>query len=562
LLILLLYRSPVTYDVSLTEISSAGDAYYGLGNFGMGLYSASGATDFWTALANFVATVDEDSAAIDGPTASVNFVAIVDEGITSIDAADATISFPLHGVECIAQVSSPQFEWSIVTGVSATAEVGSFQDEHAMYLVGVEATTEFRALPPEEIVSLGGVECTAQVTATAYGVGQYGMGTYSASALRAEVSVPLIGVSAASNSATLSIEELLPLLGVQAQAEFSGFSRPISLTGVSATAQVGTVSNTGTPGPRTFFIASTTQKVIAPGMQMYPTSDTINMGPTPYIIGSSQFYTIGQVIWNGTVKVEGVDWEFVRPFTHIIKILNPPSLGAYGDGLFGRGNYSAGQVVGTPITLVYVKWNIQVTQGFTVTSYPVPFAFSNTTIVADAIPPIGQYFTVRFVGNRIVNNPQTLFSIFPVMVDDMLADHTAYDEPNGFQTYRPECYQVLDTTVMQIFEWTGSAWVAVQEVSSGTSFYVKSLRQVWKNQMGTAVLKYTAGDGPSGSYPQAITYPAFGEGIGKNLLVDGFSADAPTQYPAAYQVISSPGTYDSVCRDDEGFDRGFDFSFS
>jgi hypothetical protein len=315
----------------------------------------------------------------------------------------------------------------------------------------------------------------------------------------------------------------------------------VNLTGVSATAQSGTFSETGIPGPRTFFIGSTIQQVIAPGMQMYPTSDTIDLGSSPYILGSSQFYSIGLVVWNGAAKVEGTDWRPVSPFSHIIEILNLPA-------------------EGTPITLRYVRWNIQVTEGFTVTSYPAPFSFINTTIVAEEVPPVGQFFHVSFAVNRIANNPQTLFSIFPVMVDDMLADHTIYDGSKGFQTYRPRCYQMLDTSLMQIFEWTGSSWIAISDVANGTSFYVKSLRAIYQNDAGVAVLKYTAGDGPSDSYSQAITYPPFGEGIGKNLLVDGFSADAPTQYPAAYQVCSTPGTYDSVC-EDKGFDNDFGFSF-
>jgi hypothetical protein len=80
--------------------------------------------------------------------------------------------------------------------------------------------------------------------------------------------------------------------------------------------------------------------------------------------------------------------------------------------------------------------------------------------------------------------------------------------------------------------------------------------------LGVAVLKYTAGDGPDSSYPEAITYPPFGDGIGKNLLVDGFSSEAATNYPAAYQVCSTPGTYDTVCEEEQGFDRDFDRSFN
>jgi hypothetical protein len=376
----------------------------------------------------------------------------------------------------------------VLTGVSATSDVGSFSsDGPAIGLVGVQATTELRSLLPEE-------------------------------------AIVLVGVAAAAEFRSPMPEDL------------------VMLDGVSATTQVGTFSDAGIPGPRTFFIASTTQKVIAPGMQVYPTSDTINLGSSPYIVGSSQFYTIAQVIWNGAVKVEGTDWKFVSPFSHIIQILNEPA-------------------EGTPITLRYVRWNIQVSSGFHITAHPVAFSFTGTTIVADAMPPIDKHITVHFAVSRIANNPQTLFSIFPLMVDDMLADHTLYDGSKGFQTYRPDCYTVLDTMLMQIFEWTGSRWIAVADVSDGTSFYVKSLRQVWANQAGTAVLKYTAGDGPSGSYPQAITYPAFGEGVGKNLLVDGFSSEAATQYPAAYQICQSPGPYDSVCQD-EGFAHDFDFSFS
>jgi len=434
-----------------------------------------------------------------GVSATTEFAALRAEEFVALTGVSATTEFAAPHAE----------EFGTLTGVAAISDVGSFfvEDSPSVYLLGVQATAEFLSPRPEEFLMLAGVQATTEFLSP-----------------RREEFVMLTGVQATANVLSPEPEEFLVLRGVQ------------------ASAQVGSFPARSFPGSRTFFIASTTQKVIAPGMQMYPTSDTINLGPSPYIAGSSQFYAIGQVIWNGAVKVEGTDWSFVSPFSHIVKILNEPT-------------------VGTPITLRYVRWNIQVTRGFTVTSYPVPFSFVNATIVADAMPPIDKYFTVNFIGNRIANNPQTLFSIFPLMVDDMLVDHTLYDGSKGFQTYRPRCYQVLDTTLMQIFEWTGSAWVAVRDVANGTPFYVKSLRQVWENQAGTAVLKYTAGDGPSGSYPEAVTYPPFGEGVGKNLLVDGFSADAPTQYPAAYQICQSPGPYDSVC-EDEGFDQDFDFSFS
>lgn len=378
-------------------------------------------------------------------------------------------------------------------------------------------------------VSVKGVQCAAQVAS-----------------MSVESSGSLTGVSALAECGTFE-EALSPnilLVGVQAKAEFSGFERSIRLIGVSATAEVGTFPASTFPGPRTFFIAGVAPQPIPPGIVMLPTSDTVPMttaGGVSYAVGSSQFYTVGQVSWSNELKTQGVDYQFVSPFSHIIRILDPSTVS--GD-----------------ITLVYNRWNIGVRAGFKVNSYPVPFSFTGTSIRAERPPPPDRYFTVQFTTTRPGTNPQTLFSLSPLMVDDMLADHTVYDGAKGFQTRRPECYQVLDTTLMQIFEWTGSAWIAIQDVASGTSFYVKTLRAIYENQGGVAVRKYTAGDGPNSSYPQAITYPVFGEGIGKNLIADGFSQNARTQYPAAYQVCSTPGTYASVCRD-QAFDYHFDFTF-
>ena len=44
--------------------------------------------------------------------------------------------------------------------------------------------------------------------------------------------------------------------------------------------------------------------------------------------------------------------------------------------------------------------------------------------------------------------------------------------------------------------------------------------------------------------PQVLTYPLFGESIGKNFLVDAFSLSAAIDYPSAYEVSQSSGDYD------------------
>jgi hypothetical protein len=103
---------------------------------------------------------------------------------------------------------------------------------------------------------------------------------------------------------------------------------------------------------------------------------------------------------------------------------------------------------------------------------------------------------------------------------------------------------VLDLNLLRIFEWDGAVWNASTVLTNGALFYVKRLRSIYQIVGGTPIVRFAAGDAANPSYPQALTYPNFGEGIGKNLLVDGFSANAAVDYPAAYEVAVSAGDFD------------------
>lgn len=320
------------------------------------------------------------------------------------------------------------------------------------------------------------------------------------------------------------------LVGVYATTQIATMGEMLSpnilLLGVEASADSGEISGTGFPSTRVFIIAGRSQKYLAPGVALYSTSDVVNYSADTYVIGSSPNYTIGQVSWDSAVKVQGVDWQFVAPFNHIVKILNPPALG-------------------THIQLIYYRWNIGVPDGFTVTSYPVPFSFLNTTIIAEDVPPPGEFFTVDFVRDRPMDNPQTVFALFPLIVDDMLVNHTLYDDPTGFETYRPAGYRVLDISDMQVYAWNGSVWNLDMALPDGTLFYVKRLRGIYQRIGNATIAKFRAGDTiPNVLYPHALTYPAYGEGVGKNLMADGFSANAAVDFPASYQIAASPGDFD------------------
>lgn len=402
----------------------------------------------------------------------------------------------------------------MLAGVAATTAVSTFGEDITanILLVGVSANSNIATFGETVTTQLVGVQATASA---------------GAETSQTDAPVVMVGVEANADSGIYGFNTTIRMQGVQAVAGLAAsVLKVIDLIGEEVNAEIGVFSGTGFPNTRVFIIAGRNQKVLSPGLALYPTSDVVAYNADTYVIGSSQNYTIGQVSWDLDLKIQNVDWEFVAPFTHIIKVLNPPA-------------------PGTHIQLTYFRWNIGAVDGFQVTSYPVPFSFLNTTIIAENVPPPGDFFIVNFARERILNNPQTVFSLYPLTVDDMQVSHTLYDSPNGFETYRPEGYRVLDLIEMQVFTWNGSTWDTDVSVPDGTTFYVKRLRGIYQRIGDATTLKFNAGDTiPNGDYPQALTYPLYGEGVGKNLLVDGFSGNAAVDYPAAYQIAQSPGDFD------------------
>ena len=297
-----------------------------------------------------------------------------------------------------------------------------------------------------------------------------------------------------------------------------------SVEGVEAVAEIAGFSMAGVPGPRTFWIAGIEQPPLAAGQVLFPTSEDVELTSPSYAIGSSQFYTIGQVRWDSADKIQGVDWDFVEPFTHIIQIADPMS-------------------VSTQIRLIYHRWDIGVRDGFEVTSHPVQFGFNGTSIVAEHTPPENRYFWVQYTQTRQDPNPVTMFACYPTIIDDILPNHLLYDGTSGFESYRPSGYRVYDTGLSHIYTWDGSQWGVSGTFNEGDTFYVKRKRAIYQIVSGEATVIYTAGDTITGAITETLNYPAFGESIGKNLLVDAFSGNAAIDYPESYEIALRPGLY-------------------
>lgn len=473
MLILLLYESPVDT-----------------------LFETSTATDSSNSLIAFVASVSETTSATDFP-------------IVQLDANVSTTE----------TTSASEVSDGVLIDVSSTLETAASDDATSAQMIANISISEGN-------------------TGTGFGTDDYAAGPYGGP------QTLLVSIEDASFVIEAAVNEGAGTFGTPTYGDGTyglgpyGESSTIPFASDTEDAQIF--------GGRTFFIAGIEQRPLAPGIIMLPTSEDFpasyyggdvlyGLGlygldpygsPLAYVIGSSPRYSIGQVWWNGVPKTEGVDWEYVAPFTHILHILTPAT-------------------IMTDVRLIYLKWDIGVRDGFKVNDYPVPFAFSGTSIIAERVPSPNQFFTVEYTSIRPGINPDTLFARYPEIVDDMLSTHTLYDGNSGFETYRPDGYQVFDLGDNQIYEWNGSIWTSIGGYPADTKFYVKRLRQIYNYTGSTVVLIYTAGDGIDPSIPEVLEYPLFGEGIGKNLFADAFLPNSQTDYPSAYMVGQRRGVYDS-----------------
>jgi hypothetical protein len=325
-------------------------------------------------------------------------------------------------------------------------------------------------------------------------------------------------------------ELLVGLTGLVVTTDVGSIISPIiNITGVFAAAQINNFGFAGSvQQPRTFFMAGIGQAAVAPGIVMFPTSEDCTIQSSfgeDYAIGSSPNYYVGEVHWNSAKKIQGVDWELVSPFGHIVHIINN------------------GGIV-TPITLIYYQWDVGIRAGFQVTSYPIPFAFNGTRIIAERVPLPGKFFTVQYIMTRWGDNPRSIFARYPLIVDELQASHVDYDDISGFQTYRPDGYTVFDLSDNKIWVWNAGIWSVSSTPPDNTKFYVKRDRVIYLLSGGSVNPVFTAGDDLNGSFPEVIGYPLFGEGVGKNVLEDGFSVGASINYPEAYEISVNPGDYD------------------
>ncbi len=475
-------------------------------------------------------------------------------GVTAASQIGSTTiskSFTVSGVAAISHTGLTTEAISksfTVSGVTAASHVGSFTEilSPNVHLVGITAVSApgHYSIRADNIFGIAGVSANS-------GRGNFnvtydniqnisGVSATSHSAVFTIVTFlehNLTGVAAVSSCGAVGERETISLIGVSAATATDHESPNIQvfLEGVGASSATAPFNLLGIPGNRVFFISGIKQLPIASGIVMLPTSEDVSvqeLDGVGYAIASSQFYTIGEVYWNSFQRTEGVDYTFVSPFSHIIQF-DPTG-------------------ITTDITLVYYRWDIGVRSGFQVNSYPVPFSFSGTSIIAEAPPKQDVFFTVQYTLPRVGINPTTMFARFANIVDDIFADHALYDGSSGFATNRRVGYKVFDTLDNSVWGWNGVAWYLIGAFVNGDTFFVKQTAQTYKIIGGDPSLVYTAGDGPDIDIPEVLTYPPYGESIGKNFLDDAFSSNAAIDYPSAYAIAQRPGpcedlpTYNSI----------------
>lgn len=156
----------------------------------------------------------------------------------------------------------------------------------------------------------------------------------------------------------------------------------------------------------------------------------------------------------------------------------------------------------------------------------------------DVLPDPLSLFVLEFTTERVGDVPRSILVRMPIIVNDILPDHTVYDEPTGFNTFRTVGTIIVNTTSERYFEWDGSVWNDTGGVNPGDQFFVTRKQQIWEF---TGVFTKLFDVGDSFTMPPIIELEKFGLGITYGMYSLGQLPNAEVSYPSSYQIMQHPG---------------------
>jgi len=193
---------------------------------------------------------------------------------------------------------------------------------------------------------------------------------------------------------------------------------------------------------------------------------------------------------------------------------------------------------GDIVRFVYNGWPVGPLGPFEVVSSPTPYDVVNEYFVLDT-PVVNDTITINYKESRQGDLARSILTRMPIIVADILADHLVYDDPLGEETGRIVGTTVVDTTLVEYYQWDGAVWNMTAPVLPGEQFFVARKQEIWEYDGASFNKLFSVGD----SYitPPLIGFPTFGRGVTYGTYAFGTANGAAVQWPEAYEIMQHPG---------------------
>lgn len=194
---------------------------------------------------------------------------------------------------------------------------------------------------------------------------------------------------------------------------------------------------------------------------------------------------------------------------------------------------------GDLVRFVYNGWPVGPLGPFEVVSAPGPYDVVDQFFVLDT-PVVGSTITINYKESRPGDLKRSILTRMPIIVADILDDHLVYDDPLGEESNRTVGITVVDTTLVEYYQWDGSVWNLVGPVLPGDQFFVGRKQEIWEYNGASFVKLFSVGD----AYitPPLIGFPTFGRGVTYGTYAYGTAPGAATQWAEAYEIMQHPGS--------------------
>ena len=283
--------------------------------------------------------------------------------------------------------------------------------------------------------------------------------------------------------------------------------------------------------PKSHIIMVGNEETITPGIDILQTSDDVVAVDAPYVfaptdrVGILAVYVQIGGVGPFTLATEGVDYDFVTDFDHIVEFA--PAFGL---------------APADVVRLVYGRWFTGKLGSFKITSTPVPLDYEDQYMVATTEPPANDTITIEYVFDRRGTQPQSMLSGVENVVAEMVDDIGVYNNPDP-QTFDETAFlgmRVIDTTLNQIFVYnTTGTYTTVMAVPVGYTFLVTRTQEIWQFDGTTYTRLFEVGD--SSPTPPVLAWPPFGIGVTHGPYYLGTAPGADVQWPEAKQIMDAEG---------------------